>query len=59
MVGRRENERFRLWWAVGKTWVQPVLCDRRNKGFFWAFLEMRRNKAKVFNSFRISMDFFF
>jgi hypothetical protein len=38
-------------------WLHPTLCDRRNNGLLWTIFEdLRRDEAKFFNYFRMSVD---
>ena len=41
-----------------KMWAHAIICARRNKGLFWTIFEdLRTDKAKYFNYFRMSVDF--
>jgi hypothetical protein len=44
---------------IRKMWVHPIIGDRRNKGLFWTIFEdLRRDEAKFFNYFRMSVASF-
>jgi hypothetical protein len=39
-----------------KMWVKPIICDRGNNRLFWTvFEDLRRDEAKFFNCFRMSV----